>query len=897
MVDVVKTPAQLPLTTPDSPSVSSSSRKRRRETRATAMRASVAKVFCATAAVASRAQQNGWGASKYAPPRIEETIVDSPISVETGFNWVGSNKNTMLLHTTADKMYRSSDSGFLWMDITKDLDPKATGPKDTAGVSHIEISPADKSVVLAVGTDKTHYISENAGVSWRKIVSKNKIKMMAFHPTRRNWLLVTSWTTECDKVSKKESGLGDNTCTHMAWVTKDLGYSFTLIDTYIVQVSWGTEAHQQQDSVYFTHYNKKSGNQPNTPHFTHPIEFSVTHNQGKTSTTLLEKGNRFMISDKYIFCATMRQQDDLTNLALMVSNDGGSTFQPAQIPEKLEQKGYTIVDTSEGEVMLEVRHGSARHGNVYVSDEPGVRYTRALWQAEENSVSKVAGIDGIYMANVRMDASAAVGDHAHGTRHELAEEDMEENAAAPKKAAKPGKKEDVIRTVISFDKGGFWEQIQGPRLDSLGQPITDCADSQNCYLHLHDMMSYRTFPGFYSLDNAVGIIIATGNMGDSMRWETDLTHTYLSKDAGVTWSEIHRKPMIYEIGDHGGILVMASNNEATNEVLYSWNEGEKWQTLQMDQQGRKFNVDNIIIEPGATSVVFIVHGTRGGKGVLYHLDFSVMGIPMCNEVWSPGSVASDYVLWSPTDTKNSDQCLMGKQVTYTRRKPTAECFNGEQFERPVQKKNCQCTQEDYMCELGFTREVGAMECTQVVVEADSTEEEVIPEECKDGSLYYTPAAYRKVPGDACEGGWMAQNPTIGCPANSAVHHLGRLVLLLFIVGAVYFGYKNADTVNFFAKKGIERFNQVKYQKLGPNAGDLEHQGIDHALDTFVDRDDFLHSTTYDEDAPAVFELEEEAPKMVRGQADSLTTPIPALFAPRSSASEQVQTFGTMDDLL
>lgn len=53
--------------------------------------------------------------------------------------------------------------------------------------------------------------------------------------------------------------------------------------------------------MFYTHYNKKSGNQPNSPHFTHPIEFAVTHNQGRSATTLLEKGNRFMISDKFIW--------------------------------------------------------------------------------------------------------------------------------------------------------------------------------------------------------------------------------------------------------------------------------------------------------------------------------------------------------------------------------------------------------------------------------------------------------------------------------------------------------------------------------------------------------------------------------------------------------------------
>ncbi len=78
-------------------------------------------------------------------------------------------------------------------------------------------------------------------------------------------------------------------------------------------------------------------------------------------------------------------------------------------------------------------------------------------------------------------------------------------------------------------------------------------------------------------------------------------------------------------------------------------------------------MDNVIIEPGATSTTFLVYGTRGDKGVMYHVDFSQIGVPTCSEVWSPGSLASYYVLWTPTDKANSEGCLMGKQITYTGR--------------------------------------------------------------------------------------------------------------------------------------------------------------------------------------------------------------------------------------
>ncbi len=40
--------------------------------------------------------------------------------------------------------------------------------------------------------------------------------------------------------------------------------------------------------------------------------------------------------------------------------------------------------------------------------------------------------------------------------------------------------------------------------------------------------------GEFLLENAVGLILGTGNVGDSLRFEKDVTHTYLSKDGGIT---------------------------------------------------------------------------------------------------------------------------------------------------------------------------------------------------------------------------------------------------------------------------------------------------------------------------------------------------------------------------
>jgi len=129
--------------------------------------------------------------------------------------------------------------------------------------------------------------------------------------------------------------------------------------------------------------------------------------------------------------------------------------------------------------------------------------------------------------------------------------------------------------------------------------------------------------------------------------------------------------------------------------------------------------------------------------------------------------------------------MLGQQVTYTRRKRTSQCFNGEQFERPTVKKKCSCTQADYFCEVGFTRNVGSTECIFGGVEL--MPERFAPTVCR--SSYASPA-YRKVPGNLCEGGWTPPTVEVPCPGMS--FRLAKLakwsLFLLFALGASYVGY-------------------------------------------------------------------------------------------------------------
>mmetsp|Transcript_17253 Transcript_17253/g.60261 ORF Transcript_17253/g.60261 Transcript_17253/m.60261 type:complete len:875 (-) Transcript_17253:107-2731(-) len=790
---------------------------------------------------------------------VKEVVFDSAVS---DIQWLGTDQKTVLVQTTKGRLYRSVNGGDAWKDISDQL----KGRDGTqVVVDHLVKSPAETSTMMVAGTKHDHYITDDGGATFRRIRQKASIHTFLFHKTRPKWALMSAWTDACEakKNAIKKSGDDDadiGPCSHMLYLTKDLGKTFTLVTSYVVQFSWGEVSQQQQDRLYFTHFRNKKGDQPKLYMWSEHVDFAYSDDYGKNINRLVTNGNKFLISNGFVFVAKLKETKSQT-VNLMCSNDGGKNFRQVQLPQDLDEKSYTVLDTSEGAVMIHVHHASTEApynvGNVYISDAQGVRYTLSLPNNVRSShgeceFDKVLSLEGVYMANFK-DVPRADGDgKKEGISSKKADalkdaEDLEAQASSGTEVDKrrtpkaKAKDESIVRTVISFDKGGVWSYLKPPTVDSRGAKI-DCPPDR-CWLHLHGITNFQNYAPFYSTENAVGIIMGTGNVGPYLRFEPDQTNTFLSRDGGLTWSESHKGAFIYEFGDHGGLVVMADDVRKTKQVVFSWNEGQSWYDFELSDI--PLEVDNIVTEPSATSTKFLLYGTRGDTGVMYHLDFEALGQSLCKGVWAADSVSSDYETWMPSDGKGTEKCMLGRQVSYTRRKQTSECFNGEKFERPTSRKNCACTEENFECEMGFTRKVGSVECKF----ADDGSIPV-PDQCTS-SDYFNVVGHRKVIGDSCEGGWQPQKVAVPCPANSrmsrgAMSVLGTISVVAAIMGAVTFLSRSEKFKGVFANYGFDAYGDVKYATIGartPETG-LDSCGTRFDAD-FIDND----QDDFDDDAP------------------------------------------------
>lgn len=169
--------------------------------------------------------------------------------------------------------------------------------------------------------------------------------------------------------------------------------------------------------------------------------------------------------------------------------------------------------------------------------------------------------------------------------------------------------------------------------------------------------------------------MAVGNVGETLKPYRECD-TFLSRDAGFTWEEIHKDAHMWEFGDSGSILVIANDEEPTDRVLFSTDEGLNWREYRFSDE--KIRINAIVTVPEDTSRRFILFGNRlrTTGAVAIQIDFSSLTKKQCKFVDSQLTLDTelligvynpdkpnedDFELWSPS-IEREEICLFGRQV-------------------------------------------------------------------------------------------------------------------------------------------------------------------------------------------------------------------------------------------
>lgn len=645
--------------------------------------------------------------------------------------------------------------------------------------------------MIFLGTHGINWIGEDCGRRVKALNHGRRIKEYIFHPTERDWGLASAYTL-CEDFYGEPCRIYKE-----LFVTKDLGESWTYVESYIIQFDWGVKDESQikagipKERVLITYEPRGKGHQKNTG-WNYKVDFAYSDDFFINRKVPAHKGNKFMLTKDYLYVAQVVDQEHQEVVLLAAKST--ENFYDLQLidtnQKKFREHSYTFLDTSEGTVFLHINHfgEASKYGHIYISDGSGVHFSQSLKynvRAYDNNCDfeKISSLEGVYIGNVIATNFMLEAEQEMEEYENLEQEGIQEVTDPRKHSANKNKSvegyKDFIKTLISFNKGGDWKRIKAPLRDVDGR-LYDCGD--DCYLNLHGLSSDE-IPPYYSVETAAGLIIANGNVGRYLSHDDDEISTFFSRDGGLNWYEVKKGPHIYEIGDHGALIVMADITKSTNSVYYSWDEGLTFEELKISDEN--IHITNIIIEPFSTSQHFVVYGETAQKkgvkkGVVIGIDFTSLHEPQCRNPENPDSPDSDYEKWTPNDGRIASECLLGRKVIYFRRKREAMCYNGLTFERKIIVENCSCTEDDYECDVGFERPAPGEPCIkQGGVMNLPFELHTPPKDCHN--FYSISKGYRKVPGNTCTNGVKYDPIIIPCPFTGIFASIAYIFLILIVV--------------------------------------------------------------------------------------------------------------------
>lgn len=233
-----------------------------------------------------------------------------------------------------------------------------------------------------------------------------------------------------------------------------------------------------------------------------------------------------------------------------------------------------------------------------------------------------------------------------------------------------------IQTKITHNDGASWKFLVPPKVDSNGQAYK--CDTAKCHLHIHGFTERYDPAATYSTPSVPGMLMAVGNVGESLAEYRD-SDTFISRDAGFTWEEVHKDAHLWEFGDSGSVLVAANDEQPTDEIIFTTNEGLKWRTYKFSDE--KLRVRKIITVPQDTSRKFILLcESPVGLSVAVQIDFSSLTKTKCKRLLYNCSgrltgmagnlnmddpLNDDFELWSPAEVRQ-ESCLFGRKVLLNR---------------------------------------------------------------------------------------------------------------------------------------------------------------------------------------------------------------------------------------
>ncbi|XP_001688250.2 sortilin-related receptor [Anopheles gambiae] len=669
------------------------------------------------------------------------------------------------------RIFMSEDYGDTFLDKTADFMLNISGVMTNSTVEQFFTHQKYNTIVFIDPRNQAIFTSEDYG----KTITMRKLDFtpsdVSFYDSDRRTFLVL------DKRDPQRK----------LYYTTDFGASFTLLQSYVKSFLWSSG-----DGVPIHLYvERKEPTNTSSVIFFNAADLYTGNRQ---FNVLVEKVEDFHINKDFMF-ASQRLPN---STQLLISYKRGK-FVKADFQTELDIRGYHVADVEGRRIMISVVH-TERISHLYVSesneDMTDIKFVLSLeniftyvpelnwrtsWLVKSSETAftdlyRVEGLRGIYIASKM-------------------------NRIPVSETITP----DYLMSVITFDHGNTWRPIKAPETDDEGA-LLNCG--KDCSLHLSQKFC-SLYPvarsvTIMSSKTAPGVIMAAGVVGKSLKGHPGV---YISRDAGLTWKQILKNYYFFNMGDHGGILVAVKYFKLkgeTNEILYSTDEGERWHSTPFI--GNQLKVYGLMREAEANGTIFTLFGSEQEehRWLIIKIDLKNAFTANCTEddykFWTPGSYSGDYFM----------PCVLGRQDTYQRRKPHANCHNGIGYERPIRQEVCECNSWDFECDYGFVRSGQKRSFCVRNKTLTSFDPYAVPASCKPGAFYKRTRGYRKIEGDVCVDGFSSQflPQSIPCPMEQS----NEFLIIAQREKIARIDLRNNNTRTEFAIPGLKNVIAIEFDQ-------------------------------------------------------------------------------------
>lgn len=514
---------------------------------------------------------------------------------------------TLLVQLWDGTIWQSSNEGYTWKQLF---------PEEKLATFYLHTYSDDRAY-LFTGRERYYYTTDG-GRSWNPQEAplppnRQSVPLLAFHPLHSDYLI---WSGEADC-----DGPAQENCRVESWYSLDHGRRWNLVERYVKQCAFLRDSGFKVDekAILCETYRNKHGHQ-RTFGPDNPLELVVGGNYYADKVKLFDQIVGFATFSEYLLVAEITPGTNALDLQVSLN---GNKFAKGLFPPDMRLdnrvshdakemicfltflQAYTILESSTDAVFLHVTMSTetdAEWGSLLKSNSNGTYYGLSLAHVNRNRAGyvdyeKMIGIDGVILTNIVSNPEEAI----HTRRKKL-------------------------QTRISHNDGGSWQQLNPPIRDSNGQPY-ECTGTK-CSLHIHGYTERADPRATFSSPSVVGLMLAVGNVGEELAPYKE-SDTFLTRNAGFTWEEVHKDAHMWEFGDSGSILVIVNDEEPTDHVQFTTDEGLHWREYNF---GIRMRVTSLTTVPADNSRKFLLMGYEPrspDRSITVHLDFSSLTRKQC----------------------------------------------------------------------------------------------------------------------------------------------------------------------------------------------------------------------------------------------------------------------------